>query len=118
MIKIYGIKNCDTVKKAINWLTEHKIEFQFHDYKKDGIDQKQLEKFLEKLGHEKLINRKGTTWRQLTPEQQESVTNNKSALALMLEKPSVIKRPIVDLGNKQLLGFDAEEYAETFKTIQ
>lgn len=115
MIKLYGIKNCDTVKNAINWLTEHQIAFNFHDYKKDGIDLEQLEKFLQKFGHEKLINRKGTTWRQLSVEEQNKITDNKSALKLMIEKPSIIKRPLVDLGDKQLLGFDAKEYAAQFK---
>ena len=116
MIKIYGIKNCNTVKNALNWLTEHQIQFHFHDYKKDGIDLEQLEKFLQKFGHEKLINRKGTTWRQLNSEQQNSIIDNNSALKLMIEKPSVIKRPIVDLGQQQLLGFDAEEYKQKFAT--
>lgn len=114
MIKIYGIKNCNTVKKALTWLTEHKIEFQFHDYKKDGVDQKQLEKFLQKFGHEKLINRKGTTWRQLSTVEQASVIDNKSALELALLKPSVIKRPIVDLGTKQLIGFEVSDYEKEF----
>ncbi len=115
MIKVYGIKNCDTVKKAIQWLVDHQIEFHFHDYKKDGIDQNQLEKFLKKFGHEKLINRKGTTWRQLEDSEKNSITNNQSALKLMMAKPSVIKRPILDLGNEQLLGFDVQEYEEKLR---
>jgi arsenate reductase len=110
MIKIYGIKNCDTVKKALNWLLEREISFQFHDYKKDGVDAKKLQEFLEKLGHEKLINRKGITWKKLSAEEQSKIIDNKSALKLMIEKPSVIKRPIIDLGSKQILGFDADEY--------
>lgn len=114
MIKVYGIKNCDTVKKALQWLTDQAIEFQFHDYKKDGVDEKKLREFLEKFGNEKLVNRKGTTWRQLTAEEQNKITDNKSALKLMLEKPSVIKRPIVDLGSKQLIGFDVKEYEKSF----
>lgn len=114
MLKIYGIKNCNTVKNALNWLTEHQIQFHFHDYKKDGIDLEQLENFLQKFGHEKLINRRGTTWRQLSAAEQNAVIDNKSALQLMVEKPSVIKRPIVDLGTLQLLGFDEEEYKKTF----
>ena len=106
MIKVYGIKNCDTVKKALSWLTNQGVEFQFHDYKKDGVDEKKLEEFLEKFGHEKLINRKGTTWRQLSLEEQRRVVDNKSALKLMLEKPSIIKRPIIDSGSRQSIGFD------------
>lgn len=114
MLKIYGIKNCNTVKNALNWLTENNIQFHFHDYKKDGVDAVQLEKFLQKLGHEKLVNRRGTTWRQLSAAEQNAVIDNKSALQLMVEKPSVIKRPIVDLGTQQLLGFDEEEYKKAF----
>jgi arsenate reductase (glutaredoxin) len=114
MIKIYGIKNCDTVKKALNWLTSHNIEYDFHDYKKQGVDQKKLSAFVEKFGFEKIVNRKGTTWRQLDKAEQEKVVDNKSALELMLAKPSVIKRPIVDLGNQQLVGFDAQEFEKVF----
>ena len=110
MIKIYGIKNCDTVKKALNWLTENHIEFHFHDYKKDGVDQKKLAEFVEKFGFEKILNRKGITWKKLDKAEQEKICDNKSAIKLMLEKPSIIKRPILDLGNKQLIGFDEEEY--------
>lgn len=110
MIKIYGIKNCDTVKKALSWLAAHKIEYQFHDYKKDGVDEEKLKEFLEKFGQEKLVNRRGTTWKQLSKEEQNKITDSKSALKLMLEKPSVIKRPIVDLGSEQLVGFDVREY--------
>ncbi len=115
MIKVYGIKNCNTVKNALNWLTDNQIQFHFHDYKKDGIDLEQLQKFLEKFEHEKLINRRGTTWRQLSAAEQNSVVDNNSALELMIAKPSVIKRPIVDLGNEQLFGFDAEEYQKSLK---
>lgn len=113
MIKLYGIKNCDTVKKAMNWLSDNNIKYQFHDYKKDGIDEIKLAEFTEKFGWEKLLNRKGTTWRQLTAEEQNKITDNKSALKLMEKKPSIIKRPIVDLGSKQLIGFDIDEYASS-----
>lgn len=101
----------------MNWLCEHQIEFQFHDYKKDGVDQKKLEIFLQKFGHEKLINRKGTTWRQLSAGEQNAITDNNSALQLMLSKPSVIKRPIldfVDSADKPLIGFEVTEYEATF----
>ena len=110
MIKVYGIKNCDTVKKSLNWLSEHQISFEFVDYKKVGVDQKKMVQFLKKFGHEKLINRKGITWKKLSAEEQSKIIDNKSALELMIEKPSVIKRPLVDLGSKQILGFDADEY--------
>ncbi len=115
MIKIYGIKNCDTVKKALNWLIANRIEFQFHDYKKDGVDQKKLLEFVEKFGFEKILNRKGITWKKLDKTEQDRVHDNKSAIQLMLEKPSIIKRPILDGGEKQLIGFDAEEYKNFLK---
>ncbi len=114
MLKLYGIKNCDTVKKATKWLDEKKIKYQFHDYKKDGVDAVFLEQLLEKFGFEKLLNRKGTTWRQLSAEEQSEIVDNKSALKLMQEKPSIIKRPIADLGAKQLIGFDVNEYEKVF----
>jgi arsenate reductase len=115
MIKLYGIKNCDTVKKAIKWLVDHGVEYQFHDYKKDGVDRTKLAEFLQKFGFEKLVNRKGTTWRQLSEVVQKKIIDDKSALELMCEKPSIIKRPIVDLGAKQLIGFDVAEYETTFE---
>lgn len=119
MIKVYGIKNCDTVKKSLNWLSEHQISFEFVDYKKVGVDQKKMVQFLKKFGHEKLINRKGTTWKQLSLDEQNNVVDDQSALELMLLKPSLIKRPIVDLGvdlgDEQLLGFDEEQYRQFFK---
>ena len=114
MTKLYGIKNCSTVKKAMDWLLNYNIKYQFHDYKKDGVDQKKLKEFVEKFGWEKLLNRKGTTWRQLSLEEQNKITNNETALNLMQEKPSIIKRPIVDLGNRQLIGFDVVEYEDGF----
>ena len=114
MTKLYGIKNCDTVKKAMNWLAENQVEYQFHDYKKDGVDEVKLAEFVKKFGWEKLLNRKGTTWRQLSEQEQNNVTSDQAALALMKEKPSIIKRPIIDLGAKQLVGFDVAEYEDAF----
>ncbi len=115
MIKIYGIKNCNTIKKALNWLDANSVTYQFHDYKKNGVDKLKLEEFIEKFGWEILINRKGTTWRQLSADEQAKVIDKKSALQLMLEKPSIIKRPIADLGLKQLIGFDEKEWSVAFK---
>jgi Spx/MgsR family transcriptional regulator len=114
MIKLYGIKNCDTVKKAMKWLAENGIKYQFHDYKKEGVDKVKLTEFVQKFGFEKLINRKGTTWRQLSEQEQNKITNDQTALDLMQEKPSVIKRPIIDIGSKQLIGFDVSEYENLF----
>jgi Spx/MgsR family transcriptional regulator len=114
MIKLYGIKNCDTVKKAMKWMADNGIEYQFHDYKKDGVDKAKLTEFVKKFGFEKLINRKGTTWRQLGEVEQKKITNDQFGLELMQEKPSIIKRPILDLGSKQLIGFDVDEYESEF----
>ncbi len=116
MTKLYGIKNCDTVKKAMNWLAENGVKYQFHDYKKDGVDCAKLTEFVKKFGWQKLLNRKGTTWRQLSEQEQNKITNDQAALELMQEKPSIIKRPIIDLGAKQLIGFDVGEYEEAFKS--
>lgn len=114
MIKLYGIRNCDTVKKAMNWLADNGVEYQFHDYKRDGVDQKKLAEFVKKFGWEKLLNRKGITWRQLSDQDQNSITDDQSALNLMQKNPSIIKRPIIDLGVKQLIGFDVVDYEKNF----
>ncbi len=115
MTKIYGIKNCNTVKKAFNWLLENNIQYQFHDYKKEGVTKEKLEQFIEEFGWEKVLNCKGTTWRQLSLEIQESVINKESAINLMHEKTSIIKRPIIELKEGKLIGFDESEYEKAFK---
>jgi arsenate reductase len=113
-MKLYGIKNCDTVKKAMKWLADNGVKYQFHDYKKDGVDLVKLAEFVKKFGFEKLLNRKGTTWRQLAEDEQKKITSDQAALALMQEKPSVIRRPIIDLGERQVIGFEVGEYEEVF----
>ena len=115
MTKIYGIKNCSTVKKALNWLDENEIEYEFHDYKKLGASRADLEKFVDKFGWGKVLNRKGMTWRNLSADEQNKITDKDSAIELMIEKTSIIKRPILDSGSNQLLGFDESEYADAFK---
>lgn len=95
MITVYGIPNCDTVKKARTWLTQHGIQHQFHDFKKQGVPEAALDQWLTSLGWERLVNRKGTTWRKLDEATRDQVTNATKARALMLEQPSVIKRPVV-----------------------
>ncbi len=108
---VYGIKNCNTVKSAVDWLTKNKIEFEFHDYKKSGIMASKLSDWSKQVGWESLVNKRGTTWRQLDEASQKKVTNEKSAIALMLEKNSVIKRPLIEENGKVvLLGFDEDEY--------
>ena len=110
---VYGIKNCNTVKLAVEWLKKNKIEFEFHDYKKSGITASKLSDWSKQVGWESLVNKRGTTWRQLDEASQKKVTNEKSAIALMLEKNSVIKRPLVEENGKVvLLGFDEDEYTK------
>ncbi|HPW62403.1 MAG TPA: ArsC family reductase [Cyclobacteriaceae bacterium] len=108
---VYGIKNCNTVKSAVEWLTKNKIEFEFHDYKKSGITASKLSDWSRQVEWESLVNKRGTTWRQLDEASQKKVTNEKSAIALMKEKTSVIKRPLIEKNGKVvLLGFDEDEY--------
>lgn len=106
---IYGIKNCDTMKKARAWLDKHKVAYAFHDYKAEGIDRERLEKWEKEVGWEVLLNRAGTTFRAL-PDKEKEGLNAKKAITLMLAQPSMIKRPVLDLGRKRLVGFKPEEY--------
>lgn len=110
---VYGIPNCNTVKKALDWLKANQIDFVFHDYKKKGISKDKLEEWASELGWETLLNKKGTTWRQLDPEVQAAVKDASSAFQLMMEKPSVIKRPLVTT-KPILLGFDEQLYTQMF----
>ena len=114
LIIVYGIPNCDTVKKTRAWLTAQGLEHQFHDFKKQGVPDNQLPFWMQAVGWQKLINRQGTTWRKLTPEQQAAVTDEDSARALMLAQPSVIKRPVIERileGHPQVsVGFDPAQW--------
>jgi arsenate reductase len=111
-ITIYGIKNCDTMKKARAWLDSRGVEYVFHDYKTAGIDRKRLEGWAKKVGWETLLNRAGTTFRKLPEVDKEGIDAAK-AIALMLDQPSMIKRPVLDLGGgKLLVGFKPEIYAD------
>jgi Spx/MgsR family transcriptional regulator len=114
MITIYGIKNCDTMKKARAWLDAHKIAYAFHDYKASGIDKTTLAAWAKDVGWETLLNRAGTTFKKLPDADKENVTEKK-ALALMLAQPSMIKRPVLDMGKKLVVGFKPETYAAIFK---
>lgn len=106
MITLYGIKNCDTMKKAFAWCEANHIDYVFHDYKKHGLPRETLVAWCKALGWKTLLNTKGTTWRKLSPEQQ-AVSTQSQAVALMLEHPSLIRRPVTDNGHGQLLvGFD------------
>lgn len=110
---LYGIPNCDTVKKARAWLGEHGVAYQFHDYKKQGVDAARLAKWSEQLGWEKLVNRAGTTFRKL-PDPDKAIADADAAIALMVANPSLIKRPVVEHPGGLLLGFSAESYAKAF----
>lgn len=112
MFTMFGIKNCDTIKKARKWLEAEGIEYQFHDYKKDGLSAEMLDSWVADLGWEALINKRGTTWRKL-PEDVKDTIDQASAIAIMLENTSIIKRPLlVDDANNTLLGFKAEDYQD------
>jgi Spx/MgsR family transcriptional regulator len=112
MITMFGIKNCDTIKKARKWLEAEGIEYQFHDYKKDGLSPELLKSWVQDLGWEALVNKRGTTWRKLPDDIKDSI-DEASAIEIMLENTSIIKRPLLsDDANNKLLGFKAEQYQE------
>lgn len=112
MITMFGIKNCDTIKKARKWLEAEGIEYQFHDYKKDGLSPEMLTDWVKDLGYEALVNKRGTTWRKLPDDVKDSI-DEASAIEIMLENTSIIKRPLLsDDANNKLLGFKAEQYQE------
>jgi len=112
-VTIYGIKNCDTMKKARAWLDAHKVAYAFHDYKVSGIERALLERWAAQAGWEVLLNRAGTTFRAL-PAAKKDGLNEKAAIALMLEQPSMIKRPVLAAGTKLLVGFKTETYEAAF----
>ena len=111
---IYGIKNCDTMKKARAWLDSQGVAYDFHDYKSEGISKEKLKAWSDELGWEALLNRAGTTFRKL-PDADKNDLNEKKALALMLAQPSMIKRPVLDLGKKRVVGFKPDVYAKEVK---
>lgn len=109
MIIMYGIRNCDTIKKARKWLEAHKLDYRFHDYRKEGVSEELIKGWSKELGFEVLLNKRGTTWRKL-PENIKDGINEASAIQVMLDNPSIIKRPLLDTGSKKLVGFVEEEY--------
>jgi arsenate reductase (glutaredoxin) len=112
MTTLYGIPNCDTVKKARTWLAEHGVAHTFHDFKKQGVPEAALDRWLAAAGHEKMVNRKGTTWRALDEATRTAVVDNASARALMLQHASVIKRPVVEWADGAItVGFDAADWS-------
>ncbi|OGT87597.1 MAG: arsenate reductase [Gammaproteobacteria bacterium RIFOXYA12_FULL_61_12] len=113
MIKLYGIPNCDAMKKARCWLEGHGLAYEFHDYKNAGLDEALLRAWVAELGWEALLNRRGTTWRKL-PQAVRDGIDEAEAIRLMLENPSIIRRPLLDLGDRRHLGFSEVEYESLF----
>ena len=114
MVQIHGIPNCDTIKKARKWLEANGIEYQFHDFRKDGLEKSDLSKWVKQAGWETLLNRRGTTWRKLT-EKDKSDINEQKAIELMLDHPAMIKRPVLVKGKTVHVGFNEKEYKDLLK---
>jgi arsenate reductase len=113
MIHLYGIPNCDTIKKTLDWLKKNKVEYTFHDFKKETIPAPKIKAWSKAVGKDILLNKKSTTWRGLTPEEQEATDTEKGSVKLMQEKPSVIKRPVVEWSNGKITaGFDEKVFNE------
>ncbi|MDG1165035.1 MAG: ArsC family reductase [Porticoccaceae bacterium] len=113
MTTLFGIKNCDTIKKARNWLRDQGIEFEFHDVRTDGINAETIEHWVDQAGWETVLNRRGTTWRKLDTSTQEN-TNRDNVIALLLEHPAMIKRPVLDVDGVITIGFKADLYQSIF----
>lgn len=109
MLTLYGIKNCDTVKKARRYLEDHGVEYQFHDFRQDGLDKKQLTDWVEKLGWETIVNKRSTTWRTLS-DKEKDITTSSQAIKLLLASPTLIKRPVAQNNKTLLVGFKEAEY--------
>ncbi len=112
MIKLFGIPNCDSVKKSQKWLKNSGIEYEFHDYKKQGITKKQITNWCKNVGWEILLNKRSRTWKELSENDRSNLTQTK-AVTLMYQHPTLIKRPIVQKGNSILVGFDSNEFSQT-----
>lgn len=115
MIHVYGIPNCDSVKKALQWLKHQDLAFTFHNFRTDGITAALLKRWSAKAGWEVLLNKKSTTWRGLTPEEQD-VTTQAGAVQLMKQYPSLIKRPVIEYNNELLVGYNEEAYTKHLKS--
>ncbi|WP_087017001.1 ArsC family reductase [Thaumasiovibrio subtropicus] len=113
-VTMYGIANCDTIKKAKKWLEAESVAYQFHDYRKQGIDEALLRSFVDALGWEILLNKRGTTYRQLDEADKENIDTEK-AISLMLAAPAMIKRPVLKVGEQLHVGFKADQYQTLFK---
>lgn len=115
MITVFGIKNCDTVKKALRWLDEYRIEYSFHDFKSKGVSEEKLKSWCAHFGWEVVLNKKGLTWKQLAKEDQDKIKSETDAIRLMKEKTSIIKRPILENREKPVsIGFNDAEFTQKF----
>ncbi|MBE8715188.1 Spx/MgsR family RNA polymerase-binding regulatory protein [Sphingobacterium hungaricum] len=112
MIQVYGIKNCSTVKKALNWLEDKKLDYQFHDYKKEPATLTKLQEWEKSVSWEVLVNKKGTTWRKFSKDEQAAVTDAKTANEALLANNSLIKRPVLEIDKQLIVGFNEEEYLQ------
>ncbi len=112
MIEVYGIPNCNTVKKAIEWLKEKSLPYRFHDYKKEGIREEKLKEWCGYFGWENLINKAGTTYKKLSEDEKAAIVDEQSAIQIMLSNTSIIRRPVVEAGKKKLIRFYEVEYAD------
>ena len=113
MTTLYGIKNCDTVKKARQWLEQHNIDYRFHDFRADGIDKTQIAQWIDQLGWETLVNKRSTTWKQLDQATRDTLNEN-TVTEVILDNPTLIKRPLLDIDGHYSVGFKAAEYQERF----
>lgn len=113
MITLYGISNCDTVKKARTWLDQHNIDYQFHDFRKDGIDRGQVDNWIKAIGWETLINKRSTTWKNLDEKTKQAMSAN-TVVEIILEQPTLIKRPLLSSDNYCRVGFKAADYEALF----
>ncbi len=111
---VYGIPNCDTVKKALNWLKAHNVELLFHDYKKEGISKDKLNAWCEEAGWETVMNKRSSTWRALSAKEQAAIYGSVEAIQLMINNNSIIKRPVIEYKKQLLIGFDEAQYKKIF----
>jgi arsenate reductase (glutaredoxin) len=113
MITLYGIKNCDTVKKSRDWLAKNNIEYRFHDFRADGLDKVQVDSWITEIGLENLVNKRSTTWKELDESVKENF-NEKIAATVIAENPTLIKRPLLDTGKQKHVGFKEADYTKIF----
>lgn len=113
MVTLYGIKNCDTVKKARRWLDQHGVDYTFHDFREDGLERDTVREWLAELGWENLLNRRSTSWKKLDQATRDAM-DDMSALAAIMDQPTLIKRPLLDIGHERHAGFSAALYAGIF----